>query len=79
MLLQKNKSGKNVTMWPRKYQIALKFTKIAIEIPNGLEVHQDFPSQGFPKCTEIDIFGLKTYQPSGNPVCEIQLAAKKLF
>jgi hypothetical protein len=52
--------------------MAIKYTKMAIKIPNGLEVHQNFSSQGLPKYTEIDILGLKNI-PSGNPVSSTSL------
>jgi hypothetical protein len=54
------KNGQNVPKWPQKYQIAVKYTKIAMKIPNetGHEAHQIFPFQGLPK---LVIFGLKIY------------------
>jgi hypothetical protein len=47
--VQKNKIGKNVQNCPQNYQIATKYTKIGIKIPNGHKEHQNLPSQGLPK------------------------------
>jgi hypothetical protein len=38
--------------------------KMAIKIPNGSEIHQNYPSQSLPNYTESSTFGKK---PSGNP------------
>jgi hypothetical protein len=40
---------------------------MALNITTGHKIYQHFIFQGTPKCTQIDIFGLKIGMPSGNP------------
>jgi hypothetical protein len=40
---------------------------VALKTPKGHEIHQNLTSQALQKCTEIVIFGMKTYTPSGKP------------
>jgi hypothetical protein len=40
-------------------QMTTNCTKLPEIIPNGHKIYQHFPSQGFPKFTQIGIFGLK--------------------
>jgi hypothetical protein len=42
-----------------RYQMTIKYTKMAISIPNDHEIHQNFPSQGLPHNTKAGIFGMK--------------------
>jgi hypothetical protein len=39
--------------------MAINFNKIAIKIPNGLEIYQNFPPQGPYKYTKIGTFGMQ--------------------
>jgi hypothetical protein len=55
------KVGKIYQSGYKKYQMAIKCTKMVIEIPNGHELHQNFTSQGLTKYTKVGIFGMKLY------------------
>jgi hypothetical protein len=50
---------KNTPIWPQKYQMAIKYTKMATKVPNCSEKIKNFPSQGLPKCVRVGIFGMK--------------------
>jgi hypothetical protein len=50
--------------------LAMKCTKWPKYIPNGQIIYQPFQFQGPPKFTQIVIFGLKIYIPSGNPALD---------
>jgi hypothetical protein len=36
----KPKRENNTSTWPQKYKMSVHYTKIAIQIPNGREIHQ---------------------------------------
>jgi hypothetical protein len=50
---KRNKIGKNVTRRPQKYQIAIKYTTIAIKIPNGLKEPKNFHPKTFPNIPKL--------------------------
>jgi hypothetical protein len=56
-LVQQTKKGKNMPKWPKKYQMAIKYIKMAKEL-NGHEIHGNFLS---PKYAKIVIFDGKVY------------------
>jgi hypothetical protein len=47
-------------------RMAINHTKLPSNIPNDLKLYQNFSRQGYPKFTQIGIFGIKNVR-SGKP------------
>jgi hypothetical protein len=41
------------------YQMVIKYPKCLSNIPNGHKIYHQFAIKGPPKCSQIEIFGLK--------------------
>jgi hypothetical protein len=59
------------TKWPQNYPLDIKYTKTAENISNGHKIYQNWPFQGPPKYTHIEIFGIKINQTIWQPWREL--------
>jgi hypothetical protein len=58
--------GKYILKWSQKYQISIKYAKVAMKYQMVMKYAIIFHHKCIPKDTKIPIFGMKMYQ-SGNP------------
>jgi hypothetical protein len=58
-MVQDTQTRKDIPNNHKIYQIATKYTKWPLNIPNGRKNCQPLRSQDPPKFTQIEIFGLK--------------------
>jgi hypothetical protein len=56
-----SQNGEKYTKLSQHYQMVINYNKWPNNIPNGHKIYQPFPFLGFPKFTQIGIFGLKIY------------------
>jgi hypothetical protein len=59
---QQTKIANKLPKRPQNIPNGRKIYQTGHKIPNFHEIHPTFPSQGFPKFTQIGIFGMKKYR-----------------